>query len=778
MSRKPEAQIREYKQPAGGRGAVKSALNAFRLQGIPVRALQSFVTANKPGGFDCPGCAFPDKNGGALVDSCEQGQKAIAWEMTKKRADSDFFARRPLAQLRELTDHELESVGRLTHPLFYDAGSDTYVPIDWQKAFEMIGTQLREMRPESVVFYASGRSSNEAAFLWQLLARAYGTNNLPDSSNLCHEPSGAAMKEAIGIGKGTCSLDDFEHADLIMVLGQNPATNHPRMMGALHEASRRGATVIALNPLKELGFTNFSDPKNAKEMLTNTGRQVAKKVYQVRIGGDLAALKGVIRVVLDAERYARAHALPSVLDRAFINENCAGFDAFCEDILNEDWNLIECESGLSRAEIEEIGNLYLQSKATMATWCMGITHHENAHATIQMILNLLLLKGNIGRSGAGAAPIRGHSNVQGDRTMGITINAPERFLKNLEQEFSVALPRTIGKDAMATVRGLIDGSVRGLFSLGGNFGAAVPDSQRALDGLRKTDITVHIATKLNRTHLYPGRIGLLLPSLGRTDIDVQKGGEQIVTVEDSMSVAHSSRGIKSPESEHMRSEPDIVASIAHHVMPRGDIAWLEMAADYDRIRDHIERSQEGVFEGFRNFNRRIREDGRFWLTNWATKRIWKTSSGKAEFKVHAIDMNGPVHRARRVHGDRVLALMTIRSHDQFNTTVYGNDDRYRGVFGGRHVVFISREDLGRLGFRDGDYVDIRTCSEDGVPREVKGFRLVRYDIPAGCIAAYFPEANPLIPSTLVSKVARTPAYKEVPVLLSPAEVAAAGGVPA
>ena len=775
MARKPEAQIKEYQQPAGGRGAVKSALNAFRVQGIPVKALQSFAKANKVDGFDCPGCAFPNKSDGALVDSCEQGQKAIAWEMTKKQAAPDFFARMPLAQLRDLTDNELEAVGRLTHPLVYDANSDTYVPIEWQDAFAMIGAQLRKMQPESVSFYASGRSSNEAAFLWQLLARTYGTNNLPDSSNLCHEPSGMAMKESIGMGKGTCSLEDFEHADLIMVLGQNPATNHPRMMGALHEASSRGATVIALNPLRELGFTNFSDPKNAREMLTNTGRQVAKKVYQVRIGGDLAALKGIVRVVLEAERHAQADSRPSVLDRAFIEENCIGFEAFCDDILNEDWSLIERESGLSRAEIEEIGKLYLQSKATMATWCMGITHHENSHATIQMIVNLLLLKGNIGRPGTGAAPIRGHSNVQGDRTMGITINAPERFLKNLEQEFNVVLPRTTGKDAMATVRGLIDGSIRGLFSLGGNFGTAVPDSPLALQALLKTDITVHIATKPNRTHLYPGKVGLLLPSLGRTDIDAQHGTEQFVTTEDSMSMAHSSRGIKAPESAHMRSEPYIVASIAHSVAAQGDIAWLEMAADYDRIRSHIERTQEGVFDGFRDFNRRIREEKRLWLTNWASKRIWKTASGKAEFKIHAIDTNGPVHRAQALYGDRVLALMTIRSHDQFNTTIYSNDDRYRGVFGGRHVVFISQGDLERLGFRDGDYVDLRTCSEDGVHREAKGFRLVRYDIPDGCIAAYFPEATPLVPSTLVSKVARTPAYKEVPVILSPATVAVAGG---
>ena len=775
MTIKPEARIARYEHPAGGRHAVKESLLAFTRQGIGLKVIDSFRHANKPGGFDCPGCAFPDKNHGLSPDSCEQGQKAIAWEMTHKAADPDFFARHTLATLRNRTDHELENQGRLTHPMLYDAAGDTYRPLDWDKAFSLIGAQTPMIAPDSAAFYASGRSSNEAAFLWQLLARAYGTNNLPDSSNLCHEPSGFAMKESIGTGKGTCSLDDFDKAELIIVIGQNPATNHPRMMGALHEAAKRGAAIIAINPLAERGFTNFSDPKDVREMLTDSGRQVAKKVYQVKIGGDLAALKGVMRAVLEADAVALADGKSTVLDRAFIDRHTTGFDALKADILAQDWALIVGESGLSRAALEEIAALYMQSNATMATWCMGITHHENAVATIQTIINLLLLRGNIGKEGAGAAPIRGHSNVQGDRTMGVTVAAPARFLDNLQQEFGIAPPRQGGKDAMATVQGLIDGSIRAFFSLGGNFAVAVPDSWRVFEGLSKTELTVHVATKFNRTHCYPGKTGLLLPCLGRTDIDMRKGCVQFVTVEDSMSMVHSSQGIQKPLSPMMMSEPAIVAHIGHAMAGSAYIDWLRMADDYGRIREKIERCVDGVFHGFQDYNRKILDKGGFWLTNWAAQRDWKTGSGKAEFKSHPIVRDGPVHRARARHGDSVLALMTVRSHDQFNTTIYGLDDRYRGVFGGRHVVFVNAGDLARLGFKDGDYADLRTCSEDGLLREVKGFRLVAFDIPEGCAAAYFPEATPLVPAGLFAKKARTPASKEIPVRLFAATVSRAGG---
>lgn len=769
---RPEAVIKEYGAPAGGRGAVKSSLMTFYKQGITFKVLPSFANANKPGGFDCPGCAFPDKNGAGFgPDSCEQGQKAIAWEMTHKEAGADFFQQRPLAELRLWTDYDLENQGRLTTPLMYNASRDRYEPIDWEQAFAVAGSALHAIGPDKAAFYASGRSSNEAAFLWQLMARSYGSANLPDSSNLCHEPSGYAMKTQIGMGKGTCSLDDFEKAELIVVIGQNPATNHPRMMAALHEAAKRGATIVAINPLTERGFVNFSDPKDVPEMTLNKGRRVAAKVYNVKIGGDLALIKGVMK------RMVEMHDLGQpVFDVDFVSGHTIGFDALLDDLRMESWESVMLKSGISKREIDELAELYVQSNATMATWCMGITHHEDSVATIETIVDLLLLRGNIGKPGAGAVPIRGHSNVQGDRTMGCTFKVSDHWLDNIEQTFPGVKPtRKVGKDAIATIQGLMDGSVEAFLGLGGNFGGASPDSARIFNAFSKTRLTVHIATKFNRSHCYPGQIGLILPCLGRTDIDIRAGKEQFVSVEDSMSMVHSSAGIQSPINPLMMSEPAIVAGLGHAVVGSTHINWLAMADDYNLIRDNIEACAEGVFHGFRDYNKRILNKGGLWLTNWAAKRIWKTSSGKAEFRINPIRFDGPVERAIQREGERVLALMTIRSHDQFNTTVYGLDDRYRGVFGGRHVIFANPADIARQGFKDGGYVDIRTCAEDGVLREVFGFRLVAFDIPEGCVAAYFPEATALVPAGLFARGARTPASKEIPVLLAPAKVARAGG---
>lgn len=768
---KPEAKARPYDQPAGGRGAVKSALAAFSQQGIPLKIFHSFAKANRPGGFDCPGCAFPDKGGGTGIDSCEQGQKAIAWEMTRQKADAEFFGQHTLSSLRNWTDHDLEGQGRLTQPLRYDATSDKYLPVSWEDAFKSIGAAMHLMHPDQCVFYASGRSSNEAAFLWQLVARGYGTGNLPDSSNFCHEPSGYALKEQIGMGKGTCSLDDFEHAELIMVIGQNPATNHPRMMGVLHEASRRGATIIAINPLVERGFTNFSDPKNVGEMLTNKGREVVKAAYQVKIGGDLAAIKGVMKRLIELEDSGER-----VVDHAFVSEHCLHYDALVSDLRAESWKTIVAKSGLSRQYIHEIAHLYAKSNATMVTWCMGITHHEDSVATVQTIINLLLLRGNIGKPGAGAVPVRGHSNVQGDRTMGCTFKVPTRWLDNLDAYFpGMKVSRKIGLDAIGVIEGLAAGSVKGFLGLGGNFGCAAPDSWRVFTDLSKTELTVHIATKFNRSHCYPGKVGLVLPCLGRTDEDVRAGKEQLVTVEDSMSMVHSSQGIQPPLSPFIMSEPAICSGLGQAIVGGEHVNWMALADDYNLIRNAIESCQQGVFDGFEGYNARITQKGGFWLTNWAAKRIWKTASEKAEFKVHPVRLDGPIERAILREGNRVLALMTIRSHDQFNTTVYGQDDRYRGVFGGRHVLFANPLDIARLGFADGDYVDIRTCSEDSIVREVKGLRLIAFAIPEGCVGAYFPEASPLTPAGLHSRKTRTPAYKEIPVILSHAQVAKAGG---
>jgi len=761
-----DLKVEEYTGPAGGRGAVKGAIDAFRRQRIPFKLIESFRKTNLPRGFDCPGCAFPDKNQGSGIDSCEQGQKAVAWELTDKTTDAAFFAAHPLGELRHWHNIDLENQGRLTTPLRHDAATDTYRPVSWDEAFRLIGQALADLPPAQAAFYTSGRASNEASFLWQLLARSYGTANLPDSSNLCHEPSGFAMKDMLGVGKGTCSLQDFEHAELIVVLGQNPATNHPRMMAALHAASKRGASIIALNPLPELGFRNFSDPKEIGEMLANRGRKIAGRVYQVKIGGDMAALKGVMKIIV--ERNANRADTSGELDLAFIAEHTRGFEAFRADLLAQAWEPLLSESGLARSELEEIADLYTRSNATMCTWCMGITHHENAHASIQTIVNLLLLRGNIGKPGAGAVPVRGHSNVQGNRSMGATGKVSAVFLDNLEKIFQAPMFRQPGLDAIGTIRGLLDGNIRAFLGLGGNFGVAAPDSPRLLAALQRTRLTVHIATKLNRTHLFPGATGLLLPSLGRTDIDARSSAVQVISVEDSMSMTHASGGIKKPLSADMMGEPAIVcgigAALAEARGLKDSIGWRALADDYALIRDRIEASLDGVVGGFEDYNAKLGQPGGFHLVNRAALRQWQTPSGRAEFRVHAVSTESRLHRARR-NNAQVLALMTIRSHDQFNTTVYTLNDRYRGIFGSRNIVLMNGTDIEERGLEDGATVDIETVSEDGVRRAVTDFRVVAYDIPCGCAAAYFPEATPLVPLDLIAPLTATPAYKEIPVLV-------------
>ncbi|HNI38183.1 MAG TPA: FdhF/YdeP family oxidoreductase, partial [Pseudomonadales bacterium] len=509
---------------------------------------------------------------------------AIAWEMTRKATDPDFFAHQTLEQLRARSDYGLEFQGRLTTPMLYTRESGKYLPITWKQAFDIAATELKAISPDQAAFYASGRSSNEAAFLWQLVARAYGCANLPDSSNFCHEPSGFALKQSVGVGKGTCSLDDFEHADLILVVGQNPATNHPRMMGALHEAAARGTKVIAINPLRERGFTNFSDPKAMGEMIANTGMAVAHRIHQVRIGGDLALFKGVMKHLLDMDTQAQATHSPRVLDEAFIAEHTIGFEALRADLAAASWESLVEQSGIALDDMRELAELYAAAPAAMATWCMGLTHHENGVHTIQTLVNLLLLRGNIGRPGAGAVPVRGHSNVQGDRTMGATSVVSERWLDNMTSAFPQAqFTRQAGLDAGQLMPKMFRGEVRAFFTLGGNFGIAAPDSVRVLEGLSRCRFTLHIATKLNRTHCYPGEVGLLLPTLGRTDIDLRQGVEQKISVEDSMSNVRASRGVQAPLSADMMSEPAIVALLGAALAPDSGIPWQAMADDYRLI---------------------------------------------------------------------------------------------------------------------------------------------------------------------------------------------------
>jgi len=746
--------------PAGGRGAIAGSVRAFARQGIPIKLIASFAKANKVHGFDCPGCAFPDKTGHPLVDSCEQGQKAIAWEMTRKAVGAEFFEGRTPWQLRALSDFDLEFQGRLTHPVVYERHTGVYRGVSWQEAYAIAARELGRLDPKSVAFYASGRSSNEAAFLWQLAARAYGSPNLPDSSNFCHEPSGFALKQSIGTGKGTCQLEDFEHADLIMVIGQNPASNHPRMMAALYEAKKRGATILVINPLRERGFTSFSDPKNLGELLGNHGIAVADAIYQVQIGGDLALFKGVMKALLEMER-----AQPgSVFDHEFITQHTEGYQGLVDDLDGCDFGELSSRCGIREAQMREIAEHYARASATMLTWCMGLTHHPEAVASIQQVVNLALLRGNIGRRGAGVMPVRGHSNVQGDRTMGATSTVSSAWLDNLETTFGgVQLCRDGGRDAAATIDGLFDGQVQALLSLGGNFGVASPDAPRVQQALERCRFTLHIATKLNRTHCFPGEVGLLLPTLGRTDKDLRGGCEQTISTEDSSSTVRASHGIQHPISELQRSEPAIVAELAHALGCAPAVPWLQFADDYALLRERIEQCQRGITAGFENFNERLDEHGRIALPNSAAERRWKTASGKAQFRVHALRDDTPVAIARRKHGDEVLVLMTIRAHDQFNTTVYSSNDRYRDVEGDRRVLFLNGEDLARHGMRDGELIHIEALHEDGITRRLEGFRARAWDLPRGCAAAYYPEASGLVSASTTSSDTHTPLYKEVPV---------------
>ncbi|WP_395406063.1 FdhF/YdeP family oxidoreductase [Pseudoduganella sp. UC29_106] len=756
--------IRPYDKPAGGLGSLHGTAKALQEHGA-FPALATLTRLNQPQGIDCPGCAWPDTPGGKTVDFCEQGAWAVAHEATRRRATPAFFAANTLAALREREEWELESFGRLTAPMRYDAATDTYLEISWEEAFVLAGGALRALEhPDRAVFYASGRSSNEAAFPYQLFARAFGTNNMPDSSNYCHESSGDALRLSLGVGKATITREDFEHADAIFVFGQNPATNHPRMLGDLREAKKRGCKIVVFNTMLERGLQAFADPQSAAETLTGRGTPLADAYYQVRLGGDFAALMGMVKAILAAE--ARRGG---VLDRTFIDEHTDGFGQFAAAVAAHEWPALEAASGLTRAQMEEAAAIYAASNATIATWCMGLTQHEHAIETLQTLVSLMLLRGNVGRRGAGLMPVRGHSNVQGDRTVGVTNRPKQEWLDGLRAVFGFEPPQAYGLDAIGAIKGLLDGEVHAFLSLGGNFAVAGPDSPRVLQALSRTALTVHIATKLNRTHLHPGHLGLLLPCLGRTELDQQAGGAQFVSVEDTASVVHASAGRNTPASTQLRSEPFIVTELARHTLPDSPIDWRGMGRDYDITRDCIERVAAHAVEGFGHYNRRIRERLGFRLPNSAGARIWHTASGKARFSAHALPQDTIMSRARAAYGDKVLCLATVRAHRQYNTTIYrdpqGEVDRYRGVHGTRKVLFIGPSTLQRLGLQDGDSVTVRAAAPDGITRELSGYRLVERPLPDGDVIGYFPELTPLISPELVARGSNTPAFKEVPVLL-------------
>ncbi|MGQ0798862.1 MAG: FdhF/YdeP family oxidoreductase [Pseudomarimonas sp.] len=761
MSKNP---IHPNDNPAGGWGALRSVARHLLEQGVPAHGAKTLLSANQPDGFDCPGCAWPDRDHTSTFEFCENGAKAVAAEATRHRATPDLFAKYSVAALAKHSDHWLENQGRLTHPLRWDSASDHYLPVSWDEAFGLIASHLNGLAsPNEAIFYTSGRTSNEAAFLYQLFVREFGTNNFPDCSNMCHEPSGVALKAQIGVGKGTVSLHDFELADAILIFGQNPGTNHPRMLGELRQAAKRGAAIVSFNPLRERGLEKFADPQNTREMLTGGSTQIASDFFQLRIGGDLAAVKGIIKYVLEVDAQRQRDGQPRVLDLAFITEHTVGFAAFAADVGEELWATIEAESGLSLDEIKRAGEIYLRAERTICCWGMGITQHKHSVATIQMISNLLLLRGNLGRPGAGACPVRGHSNVQGDRTMMIFEKPDAGFLDRLGAVFHFSPPREPGFDTIGAIEAMRDGRARTFFGMGGNFATATPDTEATHAALRRCDLTVHVTTKLNRSHLVHGRDALILPCLGRTEIDMQVCGPQGVSVEDSMSMVHLSAGINAPAAPMLLSEPAIVARLAAITLgTRSKTPWLWLIEDYDRIRDRI----AAVFDEFHDFNSRVRVPGGFRLPNTAAERRWRNPEGKAVFKLHAVPTDTPVHRARAGRKQPVFLLATTRSHDQYNTTIYGMNDRYRGVFGERRVLFINGADIEQLGMNAGDWVDLESICDDGVRRQAKRFLLVDYNIPRGCLVAYYPETNTLVPLSSFADEARTPTSKSIPVILA------------
>ena len=746
--------VHRYDSAAGGWGALKAVAGALSGQETVIEGGRTLLRANQPEGFDCPGCAWPDPKHTSSFEFCENGAKAVAWEATTKRATPEVFAAHTVTELKTWSDHALEDLGRLTHPMTYDRASDRYRPIAWDEAFARTADALRALdHPDQAEFYASGRASNEAAFLFQLLGRRVGTNNFPDCSNMCHEPTSVGLPDSIGMGKGSVSLEDFDHADLILCFGHNPGTNHPRMMSTLRDASRRGATILAFNPLRERALEKFASPQDPVEMATLSSTPIASAYYQLTVGGDALAVQGMMKAVLalEAER-------GGVMDRAFIAEHTQGFEALAAVLEALTWDEIEAGSGLSRVQIEEAARAYAGAKATILCYGMGLTQHRSSSSTVQQLVNLLLLKGNIGREGAGICPLRGHSNVQGARTVGVAEKPSAALLDSIARVFGFAPPREHGHTVVEAIAAMERGEVRTFIGLGGNFAVAAPDPVRTFAAMEKVDLTVHIATKLNRTHLLCGTESLLLPCLGRTEIDVQAGGRQAVTVEDSMSMVHASRGLNAPASDQLKSEPAIVGGIGRALFGADDaVDWDGLVGDYDRVRDLI----EAVFpETFAHYNERVRAPGGFRLPLPHADRVWKTPSGKAQFLVHAHDGQD----ARRGEAG-VLLLTTLRSHDQYNTTIYGANDRYRGVFGRRDVVFAHPADIAAHGLKAGDRIDLLAAFDQTGARAVRGFTLVEREIPRGCLAAYYPETNILVALEDHDRRSGTPAYKSVPVRL-------------
>ncbi|MGI5140789.1 FdhF/YdeP family oxidoreductase [Streptomyces sp. CA-106110] len=738
-------QVSEPQHAAAGLPAIGHTLRIAQQQMGVRRTALTLLRVNQKNGFDCPGCAWPEPDHRHTAEFCENGAKAVAEEATLRRVTPEFFAAHPVAGLATRSGYWLGQQGRLTHPMYLPEGADRYEPVTWERAFDIIAEEIAALdSPDEAVFYTSGRTSNEAAFLYQLFARELGTNNLPDCSNMCHESSGSALSETIGVGKGSVLLEDIHKADLIIVAGQNPGTNHPRMLSALERAKAGGARIISVNPLPEAGLERFKNPQTAQGMLK--GAALTDLFLQIRIGGDQALFRLLNKLILEAE---------GAVDDEFVREHTHGFEEFAAAARAADWAQTLDATGLGREEIEQALAMVLASERTIVCWAMGLTQHKHAVATIREVVNFLLLRGNIGRAGAGVCPVRGHSNVQGDRTMGIFERPAPAFLDALEREFGFAPPRAHGYDVVRAIRALRDGEAKVFFAMGGNFVSASPDTDVTEAAMRRARLTVHVSTKLNRSHTVTGARALVLPTLGRTERDLQGSGEQFVTVEDSMGMVHASRGGLDPASPHLLSEPAIVCRLARRVLGADStVPWEEFEKDYATVRDRISR----VIPGFEDFNARVAHPGGFALPHAPRdERRFPTATGKANFTA------APVEFPALPEGR--LLLQTLRSHDQYNTTIYGLDDRYRGLRNGRRVVLVHPEDARMLGVADGSYVDLVSEWQDGVERRAPGFRVVHYPTARGCAAAYYPETNVLVPLDATADTSNTPASKSVVVRL-------------
>lgn len=752
MARKEELEFKPHTGPAGGWGSVGSLLRSFRREHNFVSGSATLLKQNKPDGFTCVSCAWAKPADPHVFEFCENGAKATTWEITPKRVTPGFFAQHTVAELSAWDDHDLEEAGRLTEPVKWDAATDKYLPISWEAAFREIGAEIRALAPDEIVFYSSGRASLEASYLYALYARLLGTNNLPDSSNMCHESTSVALPKSIGVPVGTVTLDDFAKTDLIIFFGQNVATSSPRMLHDLQDASRRGVPIITFNPLRERGLERFTNPQAPVEMLTGSSTRITSQYLQVMPGGDIAAISGICKAVIEAD----------ALDHAFIAEHTHGFEAFANRMRELSWDLIESKSGLTRESLERVASAYAASQRCLGIYGMGVTQHRNGVENVQMIVNLLLLRGNIGKPGAGICPVRGHSNVQGQRTVGIT-EKPELVPNDkLRELYGFEPPQKKGLNTVEACEGILNGTVRAFVSLGGNFVRAVPDHGRIEPAWRRQRLTVQILTKLNRLCLIHGEVSYILPCLGRIEIDRQAGGPQALSTEDSTACIHGTRGQVEPASPHLLSEVRIVAELAKASLADSRVDWDRWVGDYRLIRDAIERTYP---KRFHDFNERMFQPGGFHRPLAARERKWNTETGKANFIVPEnlsadpdVEQNDP----------QVLRLFTLRSNGQFNTTIYSHDDRFRGIYGTRRVILMHRDDMQRLGFAEGDIVTV-TCAaaRDGeAARQVQDLRVTPYNVPKGACAGYYPECNPLVPLWHHAKGSKVPAVKSIPVRLS------------